>query len=84
MVHRRAKSCWVEVTWHVKDTDIFMLLYRYLTESYGSGQDIDDRIVEGIAFSLIELKVPMVGLVFLAVLVLVCFFYGQIGNVSQQ
>lgn len=40
----------------MKDTDIFILLYRYLTESYGTGQDIDDRIVEGIEFSLIELK----------------------------
>lgn len=28
---------------------IFLILYfRYLTESYGTGQDIDDRIVEGI------------------------------------
>lgn len=40
----------------MKDTDTFILLYRYLTESYGSGQDIDDRIVEGIEFSLTELK----------------------------
>lgn len=24
------------------------ILNRYLTESYGTGQDIDDRIVEGI------------------------------------
>lgn len=28
---------------------IFKIFYfRYLTESYGTGQDIDDRIVEGI------------------------------------
>lgn len=38
----------------MNDTDIFVSLYRYLTESYGSGQDIDDRIVEGIEVSLIK------------------------------
>ena len=27
---------------------ISYILNRYLTESYGTGQDIDDRIVEGI------------------------------------
>jgi len=43
----------------MRDTDIFILLYRYLTESYGTGQDIDDRIVEGIEFSLNKLKVPV-------------------------
>lgn len=43
----------------MKDNDILILLYRYLTESYGTGQDIDDRIVEGIEFSFIEVKVPM-------------------------
>ena len=59
MVHRRAKTCWIEVTWYMRDTDIFILLYRYLTESYGTGQDIDDRIVEGIEFSLNKLKVPV-------------------------
>lgn len=37
----------------MNDTDIFILLYRYLTESYGSGQDIDDRIVEGIEVSFL-------------------------------
>lgn len=30
-------------------SEFFILtLNRYLTESYGTGQDIDDRIVEGI------------------------------------
>lgn len=32
---------------------VFILFYRYLTESYGTGQDIDDRIVEGIESCLI-------------------------------
>lgn len=45
-------------------TDVFIFLYRYLTESYGSGQDIDDRIVEGIEFSFIALKVPVCVLFF--------------------
>lgn len=53
-VHSHVKPCLIEETWHeMNDTDIFILLYRYLTESYGSGQDIDDRIVEGIEVSFI-------------------------------
>lgn len=38
---------------------VFILLYRYLTESYGTGQDIDDRIVEGTEFCLISFKVQL-------------------------
>lgn len=53
-MYSHIKPWLIEETWHERnDADIFILIYRYLTESYGSGQDIDDRIVEGIKVSLI-------------------------------